>query len=131
MLYRIQHGLVDIQPDSYLQKSDRRTSGEHKNSKLDLQFFLLPKNNQGLEHATIWDNNIADTGGIKGKPYCLPPSVQLLDCKLSMYIVLTSLKKYIYIEPLTIDTREHVSAAGLVLTITQSFTQEEEEEKNI
>ena len=30
MLYRIQHGLVDIQPDSYLQQSDRRTRGEHR-----------------------------------------------------------------------------------------------------
>ena len=30
MLYRIQHGLVDIHPDSYLQQSDRRTRGEHR-----------------------------------------------------------------------------------------------------
>ena len=30
MLYRIQHGLVDIHSDSYLQQSDRRTRGEHR-----------------------------------------------------------------------------------------------------
>ena len=30
MLYRIQHGLVDLHPDSYLQQSDRRTRGEHR-----------------------------------------------------------------------------------------------------
>ena len=76
--------------------------------------ILLPKNNQGLEHATIWDNISADTGGIQGKPYCLPPSVQLLDCQLSMYIVLTDFKLYIYFGPLTTDTPEHVSAAGLI-----------------
>ena len=57
----------------------------------------------------------ADTGGIRGKPYCLPPSVQLLDCQLSMYIVLTDFKLYIYLGPLTTDTHEHVSAAGLIM----------------
>ena len=30
MLYRIQHGFVNIHPDSYLQQSDRRTRGEHR-----------------------------------------------------------------------------------------------------
>ena len=79
-----------------------------------VQLFLLPKNNQGLEHATIWDNISADTGGIQGKPCYLPPSVQLLDCQLSMYIVLTDFKLYIYFGPLTTDTPEHVSAAGLI-----------------
>ena len=30
MLYKIQNGLVDIQPDSFIQQSDRRTRGEHR-----------------------------------------------------------------------------------------------------
>ena len=30
MLYKIQHGLVDIQPEDYIQQSDRRTRGEHR-----------------------------------------------------------------------------------------------------
>ena len=30
MLYKIQHGLVDIQPDSYIQQGDRRTRREHR-----------------------------------------------------------------------------------------------------
>ena len=47
----------------------------------NLQLFLLPKNNQGLEHATILDNISADTGGIHCKPCCLPPSVPLLACQ--------------------------------------------------
>ena len=49
-----------------------------------------------------------------GKPYCLPPNIQLLDSQLLMYIVLTDFKLYIYFGPLTADTPKHVSAAGLI-----------------
>ena len=68
MLYRIQHGLVDVHPDSYLQQSRGTSSLPRKNWDRDLQLFLLPKNNQGLEHATIWDSISADTGGNRANP---------------------------------------------------------------
>ena len=72
----------------------------------------------------------ADTGGIQGKPYCLPPSVQFLDCQLSTHIVLTDFKLYIYFGPLTTDTPRACQCrrTNYVLKRTQSFTPEEEEE---
>ena len=74
---------------------------------------LLPKNNQGLEHGTIWDNISAGTGGIQDKPYSLPPSVQLLDCQLSMYIVLTDFNCIYILDHWQLIPPEHVSVTGL------------------
>ena len=99
MLYRIQHGLVDIHPDSYLQQSDRRTRGEHRLFEERIgsetySYSFFPRTIRDWNMLPSENNISADTGGIQGKPYCLPPSVQLLDCQLSMYIVLTDFKLY-------------------------------------
>ena len=68
-----------------------------------------------------------------GQTLLLPPSVQLLDCQLSMYIVLTDFKLYIYFGPLTTDPPSPAACqcrrTNYVLKRTQSFTPEEEEEK--
>ena len=106
MLYRIQHGLVDIHPDSYLQQSDRRTRGEHR---LYQERIGSETYSYSFFPRTIRDWNMLPSGTTSA-----PPSVQLLDCQLSMTIVLTDFKLYIYFGPLTTDTPEHVSAAGLI-----------------
>ena len=136
MLYRIQHGLVDIHPDSYLQQSDRQTRGEHrlyqeKTGSETYSYSFFPR--------TIRDWNMLPSGttsaptleGFRAKPCCLPPSVQLLDCQLSMYIVLTDFKLYIYFGPLTTDTPRacQCGRTNYVMKRTQSFTPEEEEEE--
>ena len=100
MLYRIQHGLVNIQPDRYLQHSERRTRGEHR---LSQERIGSETYSNSFFPRTIRDWNMLPSGTtsaqlLEGFRQTLLFATQYPATRQPvMYIVLSDFKLYIYI----------------------------------